>query len=53
MVYIKTGKTGEDANDMEIQTVLDSYEDALSYAEDNKTYGTQYVAKFTTMKMVL
>jgi len=39
-------------NDMEVQTVVDTYEDATWYAEDNKTAGIQYVAKFTTMKVI-
>jgi len=36
-------------NDIEVQTVLDYYDDCIFYAKENVKAGTQYIAKFTTM----
>lgn len=47
MVYTKDANCEE-----EIQTILDTYADAMDYAADNTQAGTQYIAKFTTMKIV-
>jgi len=47
MVYIM-----DENKEMEVQTVLDSYIDALFYANDNSQFQHQYIAKFTTMKIL-
>jgi len=47
MVYVM-----DDHNEMEVQTVLDSYDDCVFYIRGNIKAGTQYIAKFTTMKII-